>query len=106
MHRLITGAGAGQQVDHINGNKLDNRRSNLRLCTQSENMRNRGATALNTSGFKGVHWSANDRKWRAGIKVEGKRIFLGLYLSKEEAAEAYNRAAESLHGLFASKNKL
>lgn len=106
MHRLITGAKRRQMCDHINGDKLDNRRENLRLCTNAENMRNRGKTARNTSGFKGVSWHKQRKKWRAQIKVFYKEKYLGLFENKKDAARAYNEAATTAFGKFAVLNEI
>jgi len=96
LHRLIAGAvEKDQKVDHINGNTLDNRRSNLRICSNSENLRNRGKNINNTSGYKGV--SKRRNKWAAQVKHNYKTIFLGLFDTPEEAHEAYKRAADKLH---------
>jgi hypothetical protein len=101
LHRLIMSAPDGMQVDHINLDKLDNRRGNLRLATASQNQRNRGAYATNTSGYKGVVWHKGANKWRARIVCSGKKHSLGLYESKELAYAAYCDAARELHGEFA-----
>ncbi|TFZ81222.1 AP2 domain-containing protein [Candidatus Macondimonas diazotrophica] len=103
MHRLILGlTDRKTQADHIDMNGLNNRRSNLRACSNAENMRNRGAYANNTSGFKGVIWQADMMKWRARIKVNGKLKHLGYYSTPPEAHAAYCRAAIELHGEFAN----
>lgn len=104
MHRLIMGAKRRQMCDHINGDKLDNRRENLRLCNNAENMRNRGMTAKNTSGFKGVYWDKGRRKWHAQIKIFYKQKYLGLFEDKKDAARAYNEAAKNAFGEFAHLN--
>lgn len=103
MHRLIMGLTHGDKkyVDHINGDKIDNRRGNLRICTNAENMRNRGRTASNTSGYKGVYRGRQPGRWRALIMVDGKTISLGQYDHPEEAYAAYCKAAAELHGEFA-----
>ena len=100
MHRLLCDVDAQMTVDHINGNSLDNRRSNLRQATQSENMRNVGLTCANTSGAKGVHWLKSASKWQARIRHEGKRIHLGLFDNLDDARAAYQSAAVRLHGEF------
>lgn len=100
MHRLLVDIPDGMQIDHINGDKLDNRQANLRQCTNQQNGCNRGKTAKNTSGFKGVSPCEYGR-WQAGIRVNGKRLHLGHFLKKEDAAEAYKAAAIKLHGEFA-----
>jgi hypothetical protein len=106
MHRVIFGrVPDGMTVDHINGNSLDNRRENLRLATRFQNGQNRAAPANNTSGYKGVHWLKSAQKWQARIKVEGKRIHLGVFENPEDAFKAYCRAAELHHGEFANTGK-
>jgi hypothetical protein len=102
MHRLILGVPKDVYVDHINMNKLDNRKANLRKCTQSENKRNCKLRTDNTSGKKGVHHTRLG--WRARIQLNGRRIHLGYFPTAEEAAQAYDRAAETLHGEFARTN--
>lgn len=104
MHRMILSAPDGVPVDHINRNGLDNRRENLRLCTQSENMANRGPEKDNALGLKGVSWDKVNKKWRAQIRWHGKSKAIGRYNSPEEAARAYDAAARELHGEFAWTN--
>lgn len=77
MHRVILDAKTGQAVDHANGDGLDNRRANIRFATHSQNIINRRMQCNNTSGYRGVGWQKQERKWRARIQVEGKVIFLG-----------------------------
>lgn len=96
MHRTLLEAPRGMFCDHINGDKLDNRRSNLRVCTNGQNMMNRGRQSNNSSGFRGVCWHRQRNKWRAYIKRNGKQIALGLFDSKEAAAQAYKEAAQKL----------
>jgi hypothetical protein len=103
MHRLIMDAPAGLVVDHTNGNKHDNRRSNLRKCTQSENRRN-SRKSRGTSRFKGVSWLRTRGKWQANIYHDGKSIHLGLFDDEIEAAMAYDRKARELFGEFACLN--
>lgn len=98
MHNHIIKNG---MVDHINRDKLDNRKSNLRMSTQSQNACNR-VWATNTSGFKGVN--QRDNKWRARIQIGKKRIHLGFFDDKIDAAKAYNDAAKFYHGEFALLN--
>lgn len=99
MHRLIMNAPETMEVDHVNGNRLDNRRENLRLCTSAENKRNRGPRKDNKSGYKGVSWHKQNKKWTVRIKTPyGKYLSLGLYDDKKEAALAYNKAAVEHHG--------
>ena len=105
MHRLILGdVDSKLHIDHINGNKLDNRKSNLRICTASENARNRGKQRNNTSGYKGVCYDKARQKWKAEIKANGVRRMLGRFNTAEDAHQAYVNAAKELHGDFANIN--
>ena len=99
LHRLITNAPKGVEVDHINGHTLDNRKSNLRLSTRSKQMQNTKMYDNNTSGLKGVCWHKQREKWYARISFNKKTISLGLFNSFENAAEAYRKALH--HGEFA-----
>jgi hypothetical protein len=101
MHRLIMNAQPGEQVDHIHHQTLDNRKSELRLCTPSQNACNRRAQSNNTSGIIGVSWHKKSGKWRATIQQHGKAIHLGLYDTPELANEARCKAVAELHGEFA-----
>lgn len=100
MHRVIAQTPSDFETDHINGDKLDNRRENLRRATRSENMRNTGIQINNTSGYKGVTWSKARSKWRAKIGLHGKRIHLGYHESQDAANQSYIDAATRLHGEF------
>lgn len=88
-------------VDHINGDKADNRIENVRPATTSQNSRNRGATKSNPTGLKGVSFYRRTNTWRAQITANGKKYWLGVYETPQEAHEAYRRAAVKLHGDFA-----
>ena len=99
MHQLIAGLG-DVLVDHADGNGLNNRRSNLSPATVAENNRNAARRVDNTSGFKGVTWHSQRNKWRAQITAGGKQRSLGLFATPEEAAFAYAKASEQLHGEF------
>lgn len=106
MHRELLSAPAGVIVDHRNGNPLDNQRANLRLCTHAQNAANRQLLVANKSSrFKGVTWSKRMSRWQAGIKVDGRFLYLGLFEDEEEAADAYARAAQEHYGEFAYTNK-
>lgn len=89
------------QIDHINGVKEDNRLCNLRLATHSSNGCNRGASARNTSGYKGVHYHKNNQKWIASIQINKSRSHIGAFDTPELAHMAYCKAAAELHGEFA-----
>lgn len=107
LHRLIAGAKEGQHVDHRNGNALDNRRCNLRICTIAQNVRNTPKRKTNTSGYKGViKRSLKDGSfsWTAIIRKDGKMTNLGSYRTAEDAARAYDAEAKNLHGEFAHLN--
>ena len=98
MHRVISGAERGQYVDHIDGDGLNNTKANMRLCSNSENLRNRGMPSNNSSGFKGVYWHKERCKWRAEIRVNGKPKHLGYFSDAEDAHKAYCDAGIELHG--------
>lgn len=96
----------GEDVDHIDGNSLNNRRANLRVATRSQNMANSELQPNNTSGFKGVYWNDVTRRWTAHIMVNRQRHFLGYYDLPEDAAIAYNHAAKAEFGEFAVFNDI
>lgn len=110
MHRIIVGCSGCERVDHINRNGLDNRRCNLRLASHQQNQWNKGPISTNTSGYKGVsrHRSnpAWTPKWSAQLNVNKRKIYLGCFLTPEDAARAYNEAAIKYHGEFAYQNEL
>lgn len=103
MHRVIMKVSDRRIIlDHVNGNKLDNRRSNLRFATNSQNGMNRGMPSNNTSGFKGVTRHKRTGKWQASINFNGMFRYLGLYANPEDAHAAYCAAALKYHGEFAN----
>ncbi len=105
MHRQILNAQPGQPVDHANHNTLDNRRANIRLCTQSQNNANERKQRRTTSSrFKDVYWHKGDAKWHACISVDGARRQLGYFDDEMLAARAYNVAAVKHFGEFAWLN--
>lgn len=104
MHRAFLQPPEHLVCDHQNHNGLDNRRSNLRVCTQAQNQRNRRPRRDSTSKYKGVSWSIRARKWRAGIKANGHSTSLGSFDDEMEAALAYDRNAVELFGEFAYLN--
>lgn len=111
MHRVIAQHYGwytdGCDIDHINGDRLDNRKCNLRVATRRQNAANRGTNKNNKSGYKGVNLYDPVRMvWRAQIMHNGKKISLGYYRTAEEAALAYNHAAKEYFGEFAHQNKV
>lgn len=104
LHRFLVKPEITQSIDHANGDKLDNRRFNLRVCSHSENLKNQKTRTDNTSGFKGV--SRHRKKWMAYIELDYKRTYLGHFTTKEEAALAYNKAAVKMHKEFAKLNRI
>lgn len=109
LHRLVMSARTGQQIDHINGDKLDNRKSNLRFCNSSQNVFNSVKHTIGVSRFKGVCLKGDyDRKkpWFAYIGSASNREYLGHYKTEIEAALAYNRAAVRIAGEFARLNQI
>ena len=101
MARDVMGATIGEFIDHIDGNKLNNQKNNLRFATKSQNGMNRKAPRHNISGYKGVYFDSPTKKWRAEIGFGGARKKLGRFLFIEDAVRAYNIAAKKYHGEFA-----
>ena len=107
--RLILGLDGNNDlmVDHISGDTLDNRKTNLRACTNLENTRNKKVRADSQTGYRGVSYRPRSKKYIARISpCPGERIFLGYFSTPEEAAAAYDRAALLYHGDFARTNKM
>lgn len=104
LHQQIMKAPDGMVIDHINGDKKDNRKCNLRIASNMENCRNRGLCTRNTTGFKGVSYDSRRKRYSASIMVNYKNKFLGYYDSPQEAALAYDKAASSYFGEFAKLN--
>ena len=100
MHRAIMGTQDGLEVDHVDGNGLNNCRSNLREVTRSQNMMNQRISKRNKSGSKGVSWDRAKGKWRAQIMVNKKMVCIGRFDDIESASAAYRDASARLHGEF------
>lgn len=94
-----------EEIDHKDLDKLNNLEINLRICTPSQNQANRGKQKNNTSGYVGVNWCKNAKKWEARIWSNNKKIHLGYFDDPKEAAKAYNAAAIKHHGEFAVLNQ-
>lgn len=106
LHRNIAdrmGLDLSKQIDHKNGNPLDNRRCNLREATSTENRRNTKMSPRNTSGHRGVRWNASRQKWQSFICVNRKNIYLGQFTDIKDAALAYDAAADRIFGEFKRK---
>lgn len=108
MHRMIMNVNdSTQEVDHINGNRLDNRKVNLRIVTRSENGRNQLPQKRNKSSkYKGVSFYKPTKKWRASIKFNKKSYNLGYFVSEIDAALEYNKKAKELFGEYAKLNEI
>ena|SRR3990167_6595245 len=104
MHREILKTPNGLFTDHINGDRLDNRRENLRMATNQQNKANEGLRKTNTSGYKGVTWDKDREKWMAQIMFGGKHIWIAHCKTRQEAAKKYDQAAINYFGSFAKLN--
>ena len=103
MHRQILNPPDNMWVDHINGNGLDNRKTNLRLCLPSQNQWNKRIQKNNTSGFKGVF--RDRKKWRASLTYKNKQLYFGSFSDIVKAAQSYDEAAKKYYGEFAMTNE-
>jgi len=104
LHRILMGSPEGMDIDHRDGNGLNNCRSNLRVATRAQNSANRGRSAVNTSGFKGVFWNADRGKWYARISVAGKATKRGYFETPELAAAAYSELVAQQEPDFGKSN--
>lgn len=105
MHRAILKPQKGKEVDHKDGDGLNNQKNNLRLATKSQNNQNQKRPHKNsTSKYKGVSWDKNHKKWLSQIKINYQNIYLGLFDCEIEAANKYNQKARELFGEFACLN--
>lgn len=106
MSREIMKCPVGEYIDHINGNKLDNRRHNLRICSRTENNQNIGKRRHNTTGFKSVYLDKRNSKFEAYIGISKKHVHLDYFRTARDAAKRYDMAAIKNYGAFAKLNKL
>lgn len=104
MHREIMKTPKGMHTDHKDGNGLNNQRNNLRICTASQNIMNSKISSNNSSGYKGVYWQKNLKKWMVAIKINRQSIYLGYFTDKKEAAKKYDQKAIELFREFARLN--
>lgn len=108
LHRLLMNTPKGMHTDHINRDKLDNRKSNLRICTASQNMMNGTSSRVRHGAtrtmYKGVSKQSNCKSYRAALQIKGKQIYIGSFKTQEEAAKAYDTKAKELFGEFARTN--
>lgn len=100
MHRVVLGVSGGFFADHRDRDGLNNRRTNLRTATPTQNAYNRIASRNNTSGAKGVTWNKSLGKWQTSIRASGKSFHLGTFTDFKEATAAYAKACADLHGDF------
>lgn len=106
MHRFINNTPEGMETDHIDGDTLNNQRSNLRNCTPSQNACNRKKQKRNTSGYKGVTWNKRQKRYVAVICKNYKSVHIGSFKSEIDAAKAYNKKALEFFGEFARLNEV
>ena len=104
MHRFIMGNNNNLVIDHISGDTLDNRKVNLRFCTQQQNMWNRRKRKQTLSKYMGLSKGKNRKKWQVQFWIDGKKKTIGQFESEEDAARAYDKAARQYYGEFASTN--
>ena len=104
MSRIIMNPPNNMEVDHIDRNPLNNQKSNLRICTRSQNQMNTRSKLNGTSKYKGVHWNTRRKVWIAKIKINSATHQIGQFKSEIEAARAYNERAIELFGEFAKLN--
>jgi len=106
LSRIVINAKKWEIVDHINGNTLDNRKINLRICEHCQNLMNRCASRRNKTGYKGVVFDKKSHKYIARIGYRGKSYYLGVFYSAEDAAISYNRMVKKYHKKFGVLNKI
>lgn len=99
LHRQLMDTPPGFETDHANGNKLDNRRSNLRIVTKNQNQWNR-RKQRGSSRYKGVSWNKQNQRWHVSLQLNGKKVWLGYYRTEEEAGEAYKAGVSKFFGKY------
>ena len=104
MHRVILDTPENLQTDHINGNKLDNQKHNLRACTGSQNKANNPNSYGDTSKFRGVSWVSSRKRWYSQTQFKNKNIFIGYFKKEIDAAKAYDNKVKELFGEFSQPN--
>lgn len=104
LHRVLMNTPDGFDTDHIDGNRMNNKKSNLRICTHSENVYNSSPSRDCASKYKGVGWNKQNKKWTSNIRFNGKLTHLGYFRDEKVAAQTYNDAAIRLFGKFARLN--
>lgn len=100
LHRIIMKAKKGEMIDHINQDRLDNRKINLRFCDKKTNGANMKKHKDNTSGYKGVYFEKTNKKWRGKITKQGKQFFTKSFLLKEDAVKEYRKLSIKIYGEF------
>jgi hypothetical protein len=105
LHRFIMQPDPDQEVDHVDNDGLKCTRDNLRVCTHAQNNQNKGLRADSKSGFKGVGWNSQKKKWQARISANKSHHHIGFFDNKKDAARAYDREALRLHGEYARTNE-
>ncbi len=106
MHRIIMNCPVQKLIDHKDRNGLNNQKSNLRICTQSQNTMNATVRKNKTSKYKGVYWNRKNKRWTVNININKKRKHVGVFLKENDAGLAYNEAAKKYFGEFANPNKI
>src|SRR6185369_7879503 len=104
LHRLIMDCPKGMNIDHIDHNRLNNQKFNLRICTTKQNIANQKIRIDNTSGYSGVHWSNVAKKWQAVISINGINKYIGIFDNKRHAALARDLWAKDLYKDYAHLN--
>lgn len=104
LHRFLMEPEKGLVVDHLNHDALDNRRSNMRVCTYSQNAMNQRSARKSSSKYLGVSWDKGAKKWKASILIQGKKKNLGRFKEEDDAARAFDTAARLHFGEYANPN--